>query len=145
MPSRSFLSPKPGVPGEDFLVNRSEHNQDQTDRGKLLEHAKYNSETAGNFRRAEKKSEAFAHTNTFAACGWIFYVAPAAGEEDNADHQSQQEKAEIGEAGELRKHKDPYTGKRSFKDYKKIRVLAFVGQECPTHTVVANPKPSILS
>jgi hypothetical protein len=31
-------------------------------------------------------------------------MAPTAGEEDNARHQSEQEQAEVGEAEELREH-----------------------------------------
>jgi hypothetical protein len=40
VPSRGLLSPETGVPGEDFLLDGSEHEEDQADRGQLSQNPK---------------------------------------------------------------------------------------------------------
>ena len=70
----------------------------------LRENAKDDAEAARDLGQPEKYSEAFAHADALTATGRVFQMAPATGEKDDADHPSQEQQAEVGEAGELREH-----------------------------------------
>jgi hypothetical protein len=66
------------------------HDEDEANGGELLEDAEDDRETAGEFGNAEKKRETFAHADALAPLSGIRHVAPATGEEDNADHEAEQ-------------------------------------------------------
>jgi hypothetical protein len=51
---------------ENLFLDRADHYQYQTDRSELRENAKDNSETSGEFSRAETNREAFAHSDILA-------------------------------------------------------------------------------
>src|SRR5258708_5830794 len=104
MPSGPLLSPKHGVPNKDLFLDRSQHDQNQTNRCELREYAKPDSQTTGKFRDPEKYRKRRRHPDTFGPLLWIFNMAPAAGHKHCRYHQSQQQQAEVGELGELWKH-----------------------------------------
>src|SRR5271166_5127986 len=106
VPAVGFLSPESGVPGEDFLLDRSQHEEDQSESGELCEDAKGDTQGARNLGGPEENREAFRHLDALRARLGVLQMAVAAGDENEAHHKSKQEQAEVGEAGELRKHRE---------------------------------------
>src|SRR6266436_3188018 len=104
MPSESLFSPETGVPNKDLLLDRSQHDQNQTNRRELREYTKRDSQPSGEFRDTEKHRKRPIHTYTLSPLLWIFNIGPAAGHKHCRHHQSQQQQAEVGELGELWKH-----------------------------------------
>jgi len=104
MPSGCLLSPETGVPNRDLFLDRSDHDQDQTNRCELRQHAKGDSQAAGDLRDTEKHGERRGHTDALCPLLGISDVGPAAGHEYRRCHQSQQQQTEVGELRELWKH-----------------------------------------
>ena len=90
VPAGSFVAPEAGVPNEDLFVNCSQHYQDQTDGGELLQNPKHDSQGARQFGHPKEHGEPFAHADALATLGGIRDVAPAAGDENDCDHQAKQ-------------------------------------------------------
>jgi len=82
-------------------VNSSLHDQYQTDRGKLREHAEGYSQTTGKFRRAQKHCEGRAQADTLRAALRVSEVAPAAGDKDCRNQKPQQQQFVTPVAGIL--------------------------------------------
>jgi len=82
------------VPDEDFLLDGSEHDEDQSQSGKLSEDSEGHAE-------AEKCREPPAHSGALTTALTTFLgpggMAPAAGHENQRDHETKQEQAEVGE------------------------------------------------
>ncbi|MGA7589209.1 MAG: hypothetical protein WBW02_01795, partial [Candidatus Sulfotelmatobacter sp.] len=91
--------PEAGMPGENLFIDGSEHEEDETERGKLGQRSESHAKSPGKFGDAEENGEAFAHLEAFGARGGIFQMAVAAGYEDKTNHQPHKQKSEIGEAG----------------------------------------------
>jgi hypothetical protein len=104
MPAGALVAPESDVPGEDLFPDGAEHDEDQTAGGELSENPERHTQTSGKFRGAEKNRKWLRHANALGACRGIFEVAVAAGNEDEADHQPQQQDSEIGETSELGEH-----------------------------------------
>jgi hypothetical protein len=104
MPARCLFAPEACVPDEDLPVDRSQHDQYQTDRGKLREHAEGYSQPTGKFSRAQKHCEGRAHADALRAALRVSEVAPAAGDKDCRNHKPQQQQAEVSELRELWEH-----------------------------------------
>src|SRR5712664_3985207 len=64
MPSGRLLSPKPGVPNKDLFLDRSQHDQNQTNRCELREYTKPDSQTAGELRDPDKHRKRPSHPDT---------------------------------------------------------------------------------
>src|SRR5579864_7029626 len=104
MPARCLFSPETRVPNKDFLLNGSQHDQNQTDGCELGEYTKRNTEAASQLRHPKKNRKRRRHVNIFSPLLWILQVCPSAGNKDSRDHQSQQQQAEVSEFSELWKH-----------------------------------------
>ena len=103
VPAISFLSPKSGVPGEDFLLDRSHHERDLAEGGLFRECALGNSLSNIDLRGTKKDRKALRHSNALRALLWILQMVVATGDEHEAHHQTKQE-AKIREAGKLWEH-----------------------------------------
>ncbi len=97
MPAGAFVSPEAGMPDKHFLPDGSHHDENQSDCRELSEHAECYSKTAGYFGYAKKDGERFAHADALASSLWVGEVAPAAGNENYRDHESQKQQADICE------------------------------------------------
>ena len=105
VPAVGLLAPEPDVPDKDFLLNRAEHDEDESDGRYLSEHAAGDTQPASDFGNTKNDRETLAHADAFGALGGFGGVAPAAGDEDRGDHQAKEKDAEVGELGELGEHK----------------------------------------
>jgi hypothetical protein len=92
------------VPGESLFIDGAGHDEDETEGGKLGQHAKSHAQTSGKFGDAEEDSESFTHLDALGARCGIFEMALAASDEDQANHHPHEQQAEIGEKRELREH-----------------------------------------
>src|ERR1700730_15122581 len=104
MPARSFLAPESRVPYEDFFLDGSQHDENESDRGELSENAKGYANPAGDFCNTQENGEAPAHSDAFTPGVWIFQVAVATGNENHPDHETHQQQAQVSESRKLRKH-----------------------------------------
>jgi hypothetical protein len=64
MPSGRLLSPKTSMPNKDLPLDRSQHDQNQTNRCELREYTKRDSQTTGDLRDTEKYRKRRRHTDT---------------------------------------------------------------------------------
>jgi|SRR6266481_4251936 len=63
----SWITPEACAPDKNLLLNRAEHYQYQTGGSELRENAKNYPDTSADFGRAQKNSEAFAHSDVLAS------------------------------------------------------------------------------
>jgi hypothetical protein len=54
MPSGRLFSPETGMPNKDLLVDRPQHDQNQTNRCELRQYTKCDTQTTGDLRDTEK-------------------------------------------------------------------------------------------
>jgi hypothetical protein len=104
VPAICFLTPKSRVPDKDFLVNRSRHYEDESQRGELRPDPENDGGASQNFGSPEKNREVPALADTLGALFGISQILPAAIHEDNSYHQSQQQESEWYEPGKASKH-----------------------------------------
>src|SRR3989442_77198 len=107
MPAVRLAAPKAGLPHEDLLLNRAQHDEAQSDGGELGEDAECDTHATEDLGRAQKDGETRARTDALCALGRMFQVIPAAIKEDDGDHQTQEQETRIGklkQRGELRVH-----------------------------------------
>ena len=101
---RAVLAPKTCFPYKDLLLDRAQHQQNQSCGSKLRQHAEDDPQRAGKLCRAKKNRKALAHADALAAAFRIFQVAPAAAGEYSTHHQPQQQNSNILKLGKLREH-----------------------------------------
>jgi hypothetical protein len=86
----SCFTPEACVPDENLLLDRAEQDQDQTGGSELSQNAKNHSETSGEFSRAEKNCEPFAHFNILASRVGVLEVIPSTRDGHDPDHYAQE-------------------------------------------------------
>src|SRR5436190_1022823 len=101
VPAVSSLAPKTGLPDEDLLLDRPEHDQDQSDRGELNEGAECDPQASEHLTGAEHDREAATDADALGTFGGVFEVIQAAGEEHHCDHQSQEQEPDAAESQQL--------------------------------------------
>src|SRR5713226_4313947 len=107
MPAVRLAAPKADLPHEDLLLNRAQHDEAQSDGGELGEDAECDAHAPEDLGSAQKDGETRGRTDALCALGGMFQVIPAAIEEDDGDHQSQEQETGVSELmqhGELRVH-----------------------------------------
>src|SRR5580704_1849227 len=97
IPAEAFFAPEAGFPDEHFLLNRTERDQDQSDRGELLEHAQNNRDPAGELCRREKNRGAPGQADALAASIEVFQIFVAAVGIDQPDHDPHQQQPVVGQ------------------------------------------------
>src|SRR6266566_379670 len=97
MPAVRLAAPKAGLPHEDLLLNRAQHDEAQSDGGEQGEDAECDTHAPEDLGSAQKDGETRARPDALCALGGMPQVIPAAIEEDDGDHQSQEQETGIGE------------------------------------------------
>src|SRR5580700_6271982 len=92
------------MPDEDLLLDGAKHDENQSHCGKLCKDTESYAQCSRHFRYSKKNGKALTHTDTFASLIGLRNVTPAAGDEDQADHESEGKQTEVGKLSELRKH-----------------------------------------
>src|SRR5271169_3771944 len=106
MPAVGLFAPEAGVPDEYLLLDGSEHDENQPKGGKLSQDARGNSQCASDLADPKENREANGHSDALGTSCRVFQVVVAAGCKDQTDHEPKEEKAEISETSELRKHEN---------------------------------------
>jgi hypothetical protein len=87
-----------------FLLNGDEYTRIKPIAASCVSTPKKSPRLPGQLRQPQNHGETFAHPDAFAPLFRISYMSQAAGEKNNANHEPQQKRPEIGKAGELSQH-----------------------------------------
>ena len=106
-----MFSPETCVPFEDFSLDGPKHKKDEADGSELREDTEHYAEGACEFGCAQEQSKAFAQFDVFAASVRVFEVFVAAGQENKANHEAQEEEGDVGGVcEEWKEHRAPRGG-----------------------------------
>src|SRR5215471_12312153 len=97
VPAAVVLPPDAGLPLEHLLLNRSEANQDQTNRRRLDEDSGNQAKASQNFRETEPRGSGRAELEALPAACRILQGVVAACAEDERDDQAQEEQGSVRE------------------------------------------------
>src|SRR5690242_16162303 len=112
IPTQAVLAPEAGLPDEDFLLQRAQHDQDQSDGGRLRQKSDDYRRAAKQLDDAENRHCTFRQADTLAARRGVFEIVVAAVDKDEPDHQPERDKGIVRKLIELREEHAPDFGCR---------------------------------